>query len=481
MESQLVQIENCNNRNIAIIGGGMSGLITALRALKLGRQVTIFEKNDSLGGVFSKINNELGLNHYLLVGDENSPIRKVLNEVISFDFLEVEETEYLYSYSLEENSNLYLYRNVEMLKTHLISLAPFDQKSINELIDGIECAMNIDYTFLNPEKMNLFVDKNKKNYQKIFSKFGNSSIEKYSQALHTPILQKGLLNIMDARQSMALLILVIGFYCKGDLKFVRNNDVIINKLLNEFSSKKGIIQYNTEIVSIQKEDQQIKCKDIDDKEYVFDVVLDCTDLESLFKKRLPKRFYTFREKYVFENLNHIQTSSNLILIMKAKKEVELKENSWFSFNYQEKFRVGCKVNDHFKLMKKQNNIIVLFDQTEDDFEYWSILAKNKKVYTEELNRIIHDVSLMLEKFLSITGLICEQIITPYDFYKEYGLKNGGINGFILNPDCLGIEIKNTIKSFNNLIISSAWLMKPFWFYSCFIVSRNAINRIDQIK
>lgn len=46
------------NYNISIIGGGISGCITALLLSKLGHEVTLFEKKNTLGGTIGDINND---------------------------------------------------------------------------------------------------------------------------------------------------------------------------------------------------------------------------------------------------------------------------------------------------------------------------------------------------------------------------------------------------------------------------------------
>ena len=41
-----------NSKSVAIIGSGISGLITGLKMVKEGMNVVIFEKNDDYGGVY---------------------------------------------------------------------------------------------------------------------------------------------------------------------------------------------------------------------------------------------------------------------------------------------------------------------------------------------------------------------------------------------------------------------------------------------
>jgi protoporphyrinogen oxidase len=60
-------------KRIAIIGGGVTGLVAAYRLLKKGYEVTVFEKSDSLGG---------------LLGDfkiEGEPIEKAYHHIFKTD------------------------------------------------------------------------------------------------------------------------------------------------------------------------------------------------------------------------------------------------------------------------------------------------------------------------------------------------------------------------------------------------------------
>ena len=51
----LLNINYCYSDNISVIGSGYSGLVSSLELNKLGHNVTIYEKNDFIGGrSFSK-------------------------------------------------------------------------------------------------------------------------------------------------------------------------------------------------------------------------------------------------------------------------------------------------------------------------------------------------------------------------------------------------------------------------------------------
>lgn len=59
-------ISNCSSgavKNIAIIGTGPSGLVTAKYAIEQGFNVTVFEQNDVIGGVWW-YTDEIGKNKY---------------------------------------------------------------------------------------------------------------------------------------------------------------------------------------------------------------------------------------------------------------------------------------------------------------------------------------------------------------------------------------------------------------------------------
>lgn len=49
--------------NIAIIGAGPSGLFSARHSLARGHQVTVYEQNEEIGGVWA-YTNETGINKY---------------------------------------------------------------------------------------------------------------------------------------------------------------------------------------------------------------------------------------------------------------------------------------------------------------------------------------------------------------------------------------------------------------------------------
>ena len=67
-------------KKIVIIGGGLSGLITGIYLLNRGADVTIVEKNNTLGGKVNYLINE----NYPFTIYNKSEFLSVLNEFIHF-------------------------------------------------------------------------------------------------------------------------------------------------------------------------------------------------------------------------------------------------------------------------------------------------------------------------------------------------------------------------------------------------------------
>ena len=75
-------------KSVSIIGGGISGLCTGILASLKGYEVTIYEKNKYLGGGY-KASIDYGFaNNYIMIGEEDSNIRRKLSKIISFDNIE---------------------------------------------------------------------------------------------------------------------------------------------------------------------------------------------------------------------------------------------------------------------------------------------------------------------------------------------------------------------------------------------------------
>lgn len=477
---QTLNDSNTSKQSMAIIGGGISGLMSGILALKENFEVTIFEKNKTLGGAF-KESLDLGYaNNYILIGSAYDKVRKNLNDVMDFSFIFPKDTSYIYMY--KGNNTIHFYKNMNLFKNDLIEISPFDLDIIEDLISGIISASKLDYSFSQSKKF-IFLDKDSRQTNSFFNKYGKKTILEYCESFKNEDIKKALCNFVDSKNSICLLMLIYGLFISNRLTMVNNPSLILDNLINEFIKNGGKVRFNSEVRRIlNKRDGVSIVYGNDDIEEKFDKCMHASDWYNLYENLINKKYQSQMTKmYVNKCLDSKLLSSFVCTysIFNSDELNEFRDIAYLSFRSNKKFRVGCKNNDEFKIFVKEDRLTISFNQCDDDYEFFKLIHKDKQIYKKEIKRITSDIEEMLMNQLGIKKLNLEKVLTPIDFEKNFNHRKGGVNGVVLSPDTIGADIENEIKNFDNFYISSAGIYRPFWFYSACIASKKAIEQIKK--
>lgn len=134
---------NKNNINIAIIGGGVAGVSCAYELLKAGYSVTIFDRENSLGGI---------VKHYLpSFRYDNNKMINFIERLISMG-LKIEYNKTFGKNLLIEDLNDFKYIVLAMGTTKYVNVLPKDEH--------VKSAFDILYKYQNNCDLNLYNNKN---------------------------------------------------------------------------------------------------------------------------------------------------------------------------------------------------------------------------------------------------------------------------------------------------------------------------------
>ena len=141
-----------NVYDVAVIGAGHNGLITAAYLAKRGLKVAVFEKKDIVGGAVSTkeiipgYQFDLGGSAHILI--RLTPIVEELElESFGLEYLEVDP---LFYSSFLDQSEFFIYRDLERTVDHLESVFPGDGKAYADFIaEWMPFAKIVQETFLN--------------------------------------------------------------------------------------------------------------------------------------------------------------------------------------------------------------------------------------------------------------------------------------------------------------------------------------------
>lgn len=477
------------NKTVNILGGGITALSTGIYSLKEGFNSVIYTKSNNLGNSFIECFSLGILNDYFVVGkeDEFSELWKELG----IENINTEETEYIYRFD-NEDSKVYFFKNVNSFEKHLYEISIFDKSNIDFLIKAIKEAMKIKFNFNKPYELMGVMEYAKRTlesskYKKFFSKYSDIDILSYANKFQSNVLKNAFLNFVNPRNSFAILALILALYADDKLKkiidcsFVKKMEELYLSLGGKIEYKFDIknIEYNKEGINIVYNEDKTLFKNND--EYVINTI----DPYEFYQNILKKRGNDARSKVIYEDVDNSKISSKFFVSYElSKKSKENKEliknfNSFVSFDLDKKFRVGSKDCKYFKLIYKNGKLNIMIDQTNDDYDFWLVISKNKNAYNNEKNRIIKDVfDALINKYSYLKGAIDDVLsFTPLDFNQVFGYYKGGINGFITSPKKIGLYLNEKVSNFNNLYLVSTWSTRPNYVINGIVNSKFLIKKI----
>jgi phytoene dehydrogenase-like protein len=126
---------------IAIIGGGVSGLAAGVHAQRSGFFATVLEKNSYPGSACAMWKRSgyaiEGSMHYLTGTAPSNPIHRIWREVGALTDHSVLHQADPFLTCEYSNQRYCIYRNLDFLQNHLISLAPEDTAAIRSLVNDV--------------------------------------------------------------------------------------------------------------------------------------------------------------------------------------------------------------------------------------------------------------------------------------------------------------------------------------------------------
>lgn len=300
--------------NIAIIGGGLTGLVASYRLSQKGYKVTVLEKSDSLGGLMGgfKIN---GTNlekayHHIFKTDKN--IIKLIKELSLQNRLQWHES----SIGIYYQNKVYPF----VTPVDLLKFRPLN------LIDKVRLGL-----------VKIYLEKDN-NYKKFIKIPANEWMKKWCgenayRVIWEPLL-KGKFHGYYHNVSMAWLWARIHTRVNskepGDVKEMLGYidggfDLITQKLVNKIKEKGGVIKLSSSINRIEQAgDDKIKII-MDGKALIFDKVIASIPSNSLAKLLDLKKY-----KNYINNLNSIDYLGAVTVIFSSKQS--LSPYYWHNIN-----------------------------------------------------------------------------------------------------------------------------------------------------
>ncbi|MCQ2799992.1 MAG: NAD(P)/FAD-dependent oxidoreductase [Bacilli bacterium] len=461
-------------KNVIIIGGGVSGLSTAIHLRLLGYDVTIFEKNPYCGGFltswYRKGNTIDGCVHWMLGTKEGTGINKIWHELgaLTSD-TKIIKTNTFYQTQFE-GKVFNFYNDFEKLKEEFLRYSEGDEETIEKMFQTIKYL--IDTSHLEPDSdtpMELF-DPSKMTLDKDFirncASYLKLSLKDLALSFNSPIIRWALntslinhhFNAFYFLQTLANLIAGNDGIPEGGSHAMRD------RIVNRFISLGGKINYCSDVSKIIIEDGIAKGVVVKDKEYYADYVVIASDIHYAIDNLLPKgALITPYEVYDADPVKH-PTYSFVIACYKTKADLSNEEVG--VIEKVEPYEFFGRTHDylsvrHYTYDKSLNNdeyITVQVMLTTYDEDYKLIDSLPRSEYVKLKSDIGNFYKEMLEKKYGAEFELID-VSTPHTYERYNHAYRGAFMTYPLGPK-MKQNIMSSRSNIEGLYLSNQWVYAP---------------------
>ena len=417
-------------KKIIIIGAGITGLTSGIFLLKKGYEVSIYEKNDFAGGFCTGwIKNGIYIDncmHWLTGTNQYTKTFKMWKSVGAIsETSNLYQGDYFYK-SIYNDSEICLYKDLEKLRTTMLSISIEDKKEIDSFVNTV-----INFTKIQQDMSgfeNLF---NKPVYYlKSYFKYRHLSIEDLSKRFKHPLLKKLFTDFLPKEYSSLALIYAYATFASGNGKvYSKGSKAFAENILNKFISLGGFIHFKSEVTSVSLKNDKVESITINNNEIITgDKFIFTNSPKNIFDNLIDQSYMPklLKEKFSKKDIFPIYSSFHIAFKLK-KKHNSFKESTIFEIN---PIKVGTSyinrlmIKDYTYLYPNKSDTVIqaFIIQNEDDYHYWeNLYNKDHEEYIKRKDEVSDKIKLEL---ISLYKELEESISildswTPYTYTLYY--------------------------------------------------------------
>lgn len=469
-----------NNKKVAIIGAGISGLSAGIYALQTGYDVTIYEKNKMPGGECTTwerqgylIDNCI---HFLVGCNEDDKLYELWKNVgvIDNDITLYREP---YFYSLEmDNKKLYLWRDLERTKRELLSVAPEDEKELNLFFECVKKAECIKPpSEMSPAHMNPFqfmkMGMSMMDAGKVNSVYGKQTMQEFCARFKNPYIKALFGNYFNDSFIALTYVTSYAFYTSNTVAIPEGGSKgMVSRMVSKLKVLGGTIEYGAEITKAIIKDQKVESLECSKGTAIqADYYIWCADPHGLFYEVLDESYIDKNLKYMYEKPDGYvgTTGYQAAFGINSDEKLDLPEGSvifpckeYKVANQSHNF-CGIRVYDYDESLFPSDKRVIQCNllQTADDYLYWKNLKKDSKEYNQEKQRVAEELQLRVEQqYPQLKGkLILLGTYSPVTFTTWCNAYMGAYMSFNALKGYKSKYVKSSIKNIGNLFLGSQWI------------------------
>ena len=464
-------------KKVLIIGGGLAGLTAGTFLTKNGYDVTIYEKNNTLGGFVTSWTrkNQLidGCLHWLMGTSPKGQLNAIYQELNAFKNDDVIRLESFFKVNYE-GETLTFYNDIDKLEKELLRVSKEDEKEITRLIDAIKVFGIYELDTSCPKELKEDVVPGGAPDRDFLRKsifYMNNTIEQVAEKFNSPIIKYALLNIPVDKKFIGLyLIETLSNLVYGNAGLPKGGSkTFINNIIDNYVSNGGKYFVNNEVEKIIVKDNtatgiQLKDNTIVNADYV---IAGC-DIHHTYEKLLDNKFdfepYAEmdkdKEKFITYSFNIISFKTKTDLSSKQNTEIYKVSPYTIGNTTYDSFFVRHYAYDETLKTYGYSTIEILIPTYESDYDFVKSLSKQE--YQDYKNTL---ADICLSKFEEVGYLKREElelidVATPLTLERYMNSYKGSFMTYIFVPKVNMDLHSNIVKDVKNLYLANQWLMMP---------------------
>lgn len=502
-------------KKIVIIGGGIAGLSAGIFAQLNGFDSVILEKNKTLGGECTGWDRQGyhidGCIHWLTGTKEGTQLNSLWKKVGALDGVEIYHPDTFMTFDYH-GVTISLYRDIERLEASWIAISPQDEKAIKEFCENIKKLQSFEIPAEKPMDLLSIFEKIKllesmKEAGSIMRKYGKVTLGQYAAEFHHEGIQKLLTTFVPEGYSASSIFFALAAFMSDNASIPSGGSkAMAMRMEKRYKSLGGKIETSCEVVSIElsssemtnssgnkekslkrgrKRVNKVICRN--GNSFTADYFIAAFDAQLLYHKLLKDQFQDKKYTQRFENNEDYPLASNIYLSFGYEGSMENKPRTLrfpitpFLINKQ---LIEYLTVNHYQYepsFAPEGHVLLTcaINQYSSDYDAWSSLAKDKKAYKQEKDRIgALVIKALEEKNPAMAGRIkLLDVATPITYEKYCNAYHGAFMGFLPTIRGKAMEHTGRIKGLENLHLSGQWLQPPGGLPVAVMTGKDTVMRI----
>ncbi|GIM30277.1 hypothetical protein CPJCM30710_29430 [Clostridium polyendosporum] len=482
-------------KKIIIVGAGIGGLSAGIYGLKAGFDAEIYEMHTIPGGECTGWNRG-GYHfdsciHWLTGTKKDTQLYKMWCEVGALDNVEIYNHDYFTCYE-KEGKKVYIYRDIEKLRTHLLDISPEDKNQIEELCNYIKrfqtCYMPAD----KPQDMMSFFDlfkmiKSMKSVLPLMSKLNKITVKEYLSRFKSSLIRGALSSTIIDYYSSTALFFTLSTFTADNGGWPRGGSLAMSKRMSKrFEDLGGKITYGAKVRRIIVENNTATGIELLDGRIVKgDYIISATDADVTLSKLLQNKYKDKKFETMYSNSEDYPIPNCVQVSLGVNEDLSHIPHC-ISFSTTP-FDIGGKVIDSLGIkhycyepdFAPNGKSVINCVLTNCDYDFWKKKRENISEYKAAKAEVAEEVMIrIVERFPELLGKFeVIDVTTPVTYERYCGAYRGAWMSFAITPKGKFISHSGILKGLNNFYMAGQWTLLPGGLPSALVSGKFAVQRI----